>query len=270
MLVRMMAPLMIPILAWDLLKPKKVQNPLHDGKRNLSGQKRVAYSELFDFPQIKETSRALGVTINDLMTSALAVAVKRIFEERQPKSEHQEMVMVLPANIRWGRFERWEDVELVNKFAPVDLTLPLRKEPEAALRAVVDATKKLKSLFGKVYASYIVSLCSGLLLPKVVNKMMVDRLSLQPTLSFSNVPGPLEKISYKGSETVCSYCAFIVSGRCGIGIGALSYSGQIAFTVCSDTAVLEDPHRLKDLMEQALHEYIEMGKQASQPEKHES
>lgn len=136
MMLRLMAPFALPSLAWDLIKTKAFKNPLHDGIRNLSGVKKVAYSDFFSFPEVKATSKTFGVTINDLMTAALAVGVKRIFNKMDPKCDVKDMVMAFPANIRWSRFEKWEDVELVNKFAPMEIILPLSADPKSGLKAV--------------------------------------------------------------------------------------------------------------------------------------
>ena len=73
---RMMVPLMIPRMMLREARRRIDKNPLHDGKRHLTGQKKVAMSPRFKFAEIKATSKALGVTINELLTSALWVAIK--------------------------------------------------------------------------------------------------------------------------------------------------------------------------------------------------
>ena len=57
MLVRAMAPLMIPVIMLEGLMTKVLVNPLHDGKRNLSGVKKCVISDLFSFSEIKDASR---------------------------------------------------------------------------------------------------------------------------------------------------------------------------------------------------------------------
>lgn len=128
-------------------------------------------------------------------------------------------------------------------------------------------TSTLRSGFAKVYASYLINMISGAILPKAVCKIMVETFTLPPTLAFSNVPGPLQKISYKGSETLFSSCGLICGGRCGIAVGVLSYAGEISFSIVSDTGVLEDSHRLTSHMEKAIKEYIELGKKVKKTEK---
>jgi NRPS condensation-like uncharacterized protein len=260
MLFRLMAPLLVPALFIDAFATKVLRNPMPDGVRKLTGVKKCAISDHFETAEIKATSKALKVTINDLMTSSLSVAVSRYFKEKDPASNHTRLNVALPANIRWSRYERFEDVKLENKFAPYPLTIPLSENIEEALPAVSKVTATLRSGFAKVYASYIINFISGLILPRFVCKKMVDIVTLPPTLAFSNVPGPLKRISYKGNETLSSYMAIVIAGRCGLAIGILSYCEKLSFSVVSDTAVMRDPCRLKELLEEAIKEYIELGK----------
>jgi NRPS condensation-like uncharacterized protein len=98
--LRIMAPLYIPVIFASALFQRVKKSPLHDGKRNLTGIKKCAISDRFMFSEIKDTSRALKVTINDLMTSALAVAVKKYFI-KHGDSNSDSINILIPANIRW-------------------------------------------------------------------------------------------------------------------------------------------------------------------------
>ena len=73
---------MIPVLVFKEAFRKIDRNVLHDGKRKLTGKKKVAFSDPHDFATIKATSRAMGATINELLTASLAVAIKQLFEDR--------------------------------------------------------------------------------------------------------------------------------------------------------------------------------------------
>ena len=96
-----------------------------------------------------------------------------------------------------------------------------------------------------------------MLLPESLNKIFVDIASLPPTLAFSNVPGPLEKLSYKGSESLSGYLGYSSRGKCGLAVTACSHSGKLGFTVVSDTGVIQDPAKIRDLFEIAIQEAIE-------------
>lgn len=52
----------------------------------------------------------------------------------------------------------------------------------------------------------------------------------------------------------------MVAGRCGLSVGIMSYCEKFSFSVVADTAVMESPERLKELLEVALKEYIELSK----------
>jgi NRPS condensation-like uncharacterized protein len=54
-------------------------NPFHDGKRELTGDKKLYLGDNFKLETIKEASKKLGVTINDLMMTALSVGINRYF-----------------------------------------------------------------------------------------------------------------------------------------------------------------------------------------------
>jgi hypothetical protein len=55
------------------------KNPLHDGKREVTGIKNVALGKKLELAPVKEACKKLGVTVNDLMTCALSIALKRYF-----------------------------------------------------------------------------------------------------------------------------------------------------------------------------------------------
>jgi len=91
---------------------------LHDGKRaNFTGKKLVTVGESNSFTEIKQCSKALNCTINDLFTSALSQALARFFKENGD-SVTKEINIILPANIRWHMYPTREAVKLENKFAP--------------------------------------------------------------------------------------------------------------------------------------------------------
>jgi hypothetical protein len=79
------------------------------------------------------------VTINDLITACLATGVKEYFELKGDK-ETAQFNLVIPANIRFQHYGSWEKVKFENKFAPVPLTIPLRKDITESLVEVAKVT----------------------------------------------------------------------------------------------------------------------------------
>ena len=70
------------------------------------------------------------------------------------------------------------------------MTIPLIDDSKEAILKVSKVTSTLRTGFAKVYASYILSIIFGFLLPRFICKMMVDIGTLPPTVAFSNIPGP--------------------------------------------------------------------------------
>jgi hypothetical protein len=75
-MLRLMIPIYLPKAIINCHTTKVDRNPLHDGKRNLSGEKIASCSSEFVFKEIKETAKKLKVTINDLVTACLSSAIK--------------------------------------------------------------------------------------------------------------------------------------------------------------------------------------------------
>lgn len=67
------------------------KNPLHDGKRQLSGRKLAANYSNLKFQEIKDASKKLNMTINDLITSCLASTVKQLFNEIDKEKKYADV-----------------------------------------------------------------------------------------------------------------------------------------------------------------------------------
>ena len=176
-------------------------NPLNDGKRELSGEKKVALGKGIALDRIKKCSKSLGVTVNDFMTAALSMAMKRYFLSKDDKKTTKINVGI-PVSIRWEMYKTFESVVQENKFAPYPYTLHLAEDPKEALIAVRKESQHLKSSMGIVYATYFFCLIFFSVLPYSVSCKMNDVMSLPTTMAFSNTPGCVKPISYKGSEAL--------------------------------------------------------------------
>ena len=150
-------------------------------------------SKEFNFAQIKATSRALGVTINELMTTALSMATGRLFKDRGDEKNKQ-MRIVIPCNIRWKYYNTYDEVELENKFAPMPIKIPLEQEPEKALKSATRVSRDMKKQFAKVYTIYLVSVFLGLFIPTFASKLAAEKMTKPFTMAFSNTPGILKRI----------------------------------------------------------------------------
>lgn len=101
----------------------------------------------------------------------------------------------------------------------------------------------MKSSFGKMYASYVLSIIFGNLMPELLMKQIVPMGSLPYTMAFSNVPGIIKPLKFKG-HVIESMTSFIIPGTTGIGLGALSFSGKFVLTMTTDESIGMDIREL--------------------------
>ena len=110
-----------------MLGVKQDYNILNDGVKVLSGKKLVYTSSDILFKDVKDCSKALKVTINDLLTACLASGLKQ-YMELKGDNKTKKVNLAIPANIRFKHYGSWDKVKFENKFAPVPLTIPLNKD----------------------------------------------------------------------------------------------------------------------------------------------
>lgn len=70
-----------------------------DKKKRMSGVLNCQSTNELKLPEIKELSKKLGVTINDIVTCAISTTFKQVFEEKNEKVN--EINVFIPANIRF-------------------------------------------------------------------------------------------------------------------------------------------------------------------------
>ena len=128
MYYRLAVPFKVPRLLLEAFFTSVDRNPLHDGKRELVGKKKIHVSECFSLEHTKACGKALGMTINEFMICSLSVTLKTWFEELGDTKTNKVRIGV-PVNIRWQMYETYDDVKLENKFAPMPVQIDIVKDP---------------------------------------------------------------------------------------------------------------------------------------------
>ena len=124
-------------------------------------------------------------------------------------------------------YKTYDDVKLENKFAPMPIQIDICREPKEAMSKVKKVTKALRSGFTKTYAAYFTTSLIGYFVPVWLAKLTGENLTLPFTLTFSNTPGILKTIQYKGVTTEGMFTTFITAGKCAISVAILSYTANI-------------------------------------------
>jgi hypothetical protein len=80
--------------------------------------------------------------------------------------------------------------------------------------------------------------------PSRVQPLAVEFFGSKATAVLTNVPGPRQRLYLAGRELRRAMFWVPQSGRLGLGIGILSYNGEVMVGVASDAGLVPDPERI--------------------------
>jgi diacylglycerol O-acyltransferase len=216
-------------------------------KGPLGVSKRAAWSDTFPIDDVKAAGRRRDATVNDILIAAVTGALRDYLEERGESVDTLELRAAVPVNLR--PIDR--GLELGNSFGLVFLPLPISVS-ERDLRVA-----EVKLRMDRIKASSEAIVTFG-----VLNAIgLVPRLLFPPAVEFfggkasavlTNVPGPREPLYLAGKRI--ANCMFWVpqSGRMGLGVSILSYTGGVMVGVAADAGLVPDPERLVANFEREL------------------
>ena len=216
-------------------------------KGRLGVSKRAAWSEMVPLKNIKAAGVRHGATINDILISAVAGALRDYLEERGEPIDELEIRAAVPVNLR--PIER--GLELGNSFGLVFVPLPISisdsLERLAALKVRMDNIKASS----EAIVSFGVLTAVGIV-PRQLHPPAIDFFGSKASLVMTNVPGPKELLYLAGRQI--TNCMFWVpmSGHLGLGISILSYAGEVMVGVAADAGLVPDPGRIVGAFEREL------------------
>src|SRR5271166_2900851 len=214
------------------------------------GTKRVAWCEPLKLPEVKAVSRALGCTINDMLLSCVAGAMRRYLADCGDKTEGVECRALVPINLREPG-----DVALGNRFGIIAVELPVGIEnPLVRLMTVRQRMLALKT-------SYEPRTTLGLFaalgyLPKIVQDQLFDLLVSRSTAVMTNVPGAPEPLTVAGSVLKQSLFWVPQTADTGMGVSILSYAGKVQFGLITDAALTPHPEAVVRHFPEEFEKYL--------------
>jgi diacylglycerol O-acyltransferase / wax synthase len=210
----------------------------------LTPERRFATATLA-LADIKETGKALGVTINDMVLALSAGALRKLLLRYDGKADHPLLASV-PVS-----FDFSPDRISGNYFTgmlvalPSDLDDPLERVRRSHDNAV-DAKESHQLLGPELvsrWAAYFPPAPSESLFRWLANR---DGQNKVLNLPISNVPGPREHGRVGGALVTEIYSVGPLTAGSGLNITVWSYVDQLNVSVLSDGATVEDPHELTD------------------------
>jgi diacylglycerol O-acyltransferase / wax synthase len=224
------------------------------------GRRKIAvWSDPIPLDKVKFVGRQLGGTVNDVLLSTVAGALRIYMDSRGRDLEHGESLRaVVPVNLRDPR----EPITLGNRFGMVFLTLPVGTwDPVERLHTLKHHMDRLKR---SPEAAVIFGLLQ--LLGKTAERLLiavVNLLGRNASAVMTNVPGPREPITFVG-EKIRSLMFWVPqAGKMGLGVSVLSYNGHVRIGVATDAGLVPDPEQIVVAFHHALDSLLERAEEAA-------
>ena len=201
--------------------------------------KRVAWADPITVAEVKAVGRALDCSINDVLLSSVAGALRSYLMREGESVEGLSIRAMVPVNLRPAE-KAWK---LGNRFGLVFLDLPIGIEnPVERLYAIRENMRVLKDSYQPVVAlGVLAAMGAG---PRILQEQLLAMLARKATAVMNNVPGPQQPL-YLGGALIDSMMFWVPqSGDIGLGVSILSYNGQVRFGVVADRGFCPDPHRV--------------------------
>lgn len=202
-------------------------------------EKRVAWAEPLPLDDVKTVSRALGVSVNDLLLACVAGALRDYLAEHGDAVDGLSIRALVPVNLR----PLEKAYKLGNQFGLVFLDLPIGIEnPVERVYVVRDNMRALKDSCQPLLAlGLLAAMGAG---PKVLQDALLTVLARNATAVMTNVPGPQTPLWLAGARIDSLMFWVPQSGDIGLGVSILSYGGAVRFGVAADRGLCPDPERV--------------------------
>ncbi|MFA5683483.1 MAG: wax ester/triacylglycerol synthase family O-acyltransferase [Lysobacteraceae bacterium] len=202
----------------------------------LGGSKRCAWAEPLDLDEVKAVGRGYGCSVNDVLLSVAAGALRGHLLERGDALDGVDIRAMTPVNLR----RSIRPGELGNQFGLVFLDLPIGEaDPVQRLRQVHRNMDRLKA------SRQAQATCGALaalgMSASPVQRAALDFLTRKASLVATNVPGPRKPLYLAGRRIDRLMFWVPQSGRIGTGISLFSHQGRVHFGLIADAERIPDP-----------------------------
>jgi WS/DGAT/MGAT family acyltransferase len=201
--------------------------------------KAVAWTEPLPLDEVKAVGRVLDCSVNDVLLSTAAGALRRYLVEKGDPVAGLELRAMVPVNLR----PPGDTGRLGNRFGLVTLLLPVGiANPLARVYEVHGRMEALKRSYQPVIAFALLGLAG--FLPRAAQQEMLDVLANKATAVMTNGPGPQAPLYLAGARVGQMMFWVPQSGDIGMGVSILSYNGGVQFGLITDAARVPDPERV--------------------------
>lgn len=206
-----------------------------------AGSKSVAWCEPLPLTDVKAAGKALGCSVNDVLLSCVAGAIREYLIDRGEALEGAEMRAMVPVNLR----PEGETNSLGNRFGLVPVLLPIGIEHP--VERVLEVRRRMEELKGGYTAILAMAILGAVgLVPRALQKQVLDLFGRKTTAVMTNVPGPQHPLYLAGAPLRQIMFWVPQSGDVAVGVSILSYNGGVQFGLVTDKQVCGEPQAIID------------------------
>nr|WP_320668761.1 wax ester/triacylglycerol synthase family O-acyltransferase [Patulibacter sp. DM4] len=237
-----------------MLERPRARAPRTSFNGRITPHRRVAFASL-SLPEIKAVKNAFGATVNDVVVTLCAAAVREWLVDHGELPEDPLLAMV-PISVR----TKEELGTFGNRISVMIAPLPTDEpDPAERLRRTHEAMRSAKERHRAVPAD-ILSTANHLIPPSLFARAArvtagvsaSSRFAPPYNLILSNVPGPPVPIYIAGARQVANYPVSFILDGVGLNITVFSYLDRVDFGLVADRDLLPDVAALAGALERAI------------------
>jgi diacylglycerol O-acyltransferase len=231
-----------------------LQAPKTKFNGRISPHRRFAFGQL-SLEEVKEVKKARGVTVNDVVVSICAGAVRRWLVKHDDLPD-EPLVAQIPVSVRTDEQVGTYGNRIMLMSAPLftDEPDPIKRLEETH-EAMVDMKERHKALPASLLQN-----ANEMIPPAVFSRAarLTFRLSTSRpgrpawNLVISNVPGPQFPLYLAGAKLVANYPVSVITDGMGLNITVMSYNGHCDFGIVADRDLMPDVHEMIDWLGEEL------------------
>jgi diacylglycerol O-acyltransferase len=224
----------------------------------VSAHRRFAFGQL-SLDDVKAVKNAHGVTVNDVIVTLCAGAVRRWLLEHDELPE-EPLVAQIPVSVRTEDQIGTYGNRIMLMSAPLFTDEP---EPVRRLHRTHEALGDMKQRHRALPADLLAD-ANHFIPPAVFSRAARLTFALATSrpghpiwnLVISNVPGPQFPLYCAGARLVANYPVSVITDGMGLNITVMSYCGHLDFGIVADREQMPDVALLMDWLDEALGELL--------------
>jgi WS/DGAT/MGAT family acyltransferase len=244
----------------DLVPPRTSFNA------RISAHRRFAFGRL-SLGEVKEIKHRFGVTVNDVVVSICAGAVRRWLIAHNELAV-EPLVAQIPVSVRKESQQGTFGNRILLMTAPLFTN---EHDPIQRLEKTHEALAEMKERH-KALPAELLQDANQFIPPAVFSRAARLTFSIASSgrgrpawnLVISNVPGPQFPLYMAGARLEANYPISVITDGMGLNITVMSYCGSLDFGIVADREQMPDVWSLMDALREALEELRPAGVAAAQ------